>query len=97
MKRLMKESTIPAFVDEVIRAGCDICAVGHDKYHIGDADLSPAEYEKVWPALEQIEESYAIAITLSWRSSPICARSGDIWTPARQRSTGPKTANFINR
>lgn len=41
--RRMKASEVPAFVDAIIKAGCDICAVGHDKYVVGDADLPPAE------------------------------------------------------
>ncbi|MDQ0998060.1 hypothetical protein QFZ34_003242 [Phyllobacterium ifriqiyense] len=38
-QRLMLESEIPAFVDEVIKTGCDTCAIGHEYYTIGDADL----------------------------------------------------------
>ncbi|WP_352942786.1 hypothetical protein [Mesorhizobium sp. M0809] len=36
--RLMKASEIPAFVDKVIEAGCDICAIGHLGYSLGDVD-----------------------------------------------------------
>lgn len=36
--RLMKASEIPAFVDKVIEAGCDICAIGHLGYSPGDVD-----------------------------------------------------------
>lgn len=57
-RRLMKTSEIPAFVDEVIKAGCDICAVGHDKYVFGDADLSPSELKFALPELERIEQTY---------------------------------------
>lgn len=57
-KRVMKVSEIPAFVEEVIQTGCDTCAVDHDKYLIGDADLSPAELETVLPELDRIEETY---------------------------------------
>lgn len=57
-RRLMKVSEIPAFVEDVIRTGCSICAVGHDKYVVGHADLSPAEYEKVRRELEKIEDAY---------------------------------------
>lgn len=32
------ESEIPAFVDAVIKAGCDICAIGHDCYVLGDLE-----------------------------------------------------------
>jgi hypothetical protein len=53
----MKVSEIPAFVEEVIRTGCNICAVGHDKYVV-DADLSPAEYERAGRELDKIEEAY---------------------------------------
>ncbi|RUV71479.1 hypothetical protein EOA88_27855, partial [Mesorhizobium sp. M5C.F.Ca.IN.020.14.1.1] len=37
-RRLMKASEIPAFVDAVIKAGCDICAVGHEMYVLGDVE-----------------------------------------------------------
>ncbi|RWD39641.1 hypothetical protein [Mesorhizobium sp.] len=57
-KRLMKASEIPAFVDAIIEAGCDICAIGHHGYVVGDADLSPAEREVVWPKIDKIEETY---------------------------------------
>lgn len=86
--RLMKASEIPAFVTEVIKAGCDICAVGHDSYELGDADLSASELESVLPELQRIEEPTAIAISSSWRSSPICTRLADIWISVRQRRTG---------
>lgn len=39
-KRVMLESEIPAFVVDMIAIGCDICAIGHDSYVIGDADLT---------------------------------------------------------
>ncbi|RWB98727.1 MULTISPECIES: hypothetical protein [unclassified Mesorhizobium] len=54
----MKASEIPAFVEEVIKAGCDICAVGHDRYVLGDADLSVSELEAALPELQRIEETY---------------------------------------
>lgn len=57
-RKLMKVSDIPAFVDEIVETGCDICAVGHDKYVLGDADLSPDEYEKVRRKLDKIEDNY---------------------------------------
>lgn len=41
----MKASEIPAFVDEVIGAGCDITAVGHDKYVLGDIEEQDAAIE----------------------------------------------------
>lgn len=37
-RRLMGVSEIPAFIDEVIKAGCDICAVGHDRCVLGDIE-----------------------------------------------------------
>ena len=57
-QKLMKASDIPAFVEEVIKAGCNICAVGHDKYVVGDADLSPGDYEKTKRRLKKIEDTY---------------------------------------
>ncbi|AAB91763.1 hypothetical 14.3 kDa protein (plasmid) [Sinorhizobium fredii NGR234] len=57
-QKLMKASDIPAFVNEVIEAGCDICAVGHEKYVIGDTDLSRGAYGKMRQRLGRIEEAY---------------------------------------
>ncbi|RVI79754.1 hypothetical protein CN188_17675 [Sinorhizobium meliloti] len=54
----MKVSDIPAFVYEIVETGCDICAVGHDKYVLEDAELSPDEYEKVRRKLDKIEDNY---------------------------------------
>ncbi|MCZ4094052.1 hypothetical protein [Sinorhizobium psoraleae] len=56
--KLMKASEIPDFVDDVIKTGCNICAVGHDKYLIGEADLPPLEQERVWRKLAKIDEIY---------------------------------------
>ncbi|TCM44838.1 hypothetical protein C8J36_12310 [Rhizobium sp. PP-F2F-G48] len=52
--RMMQASEIPAFVDAVIEAGCDICAFGDDLYTIGDADLTDEEYEIAAPQLRAI-------------------------------------------
>lgn len=57
-KRLMLEVEIPAFVDDVIATGCDICAIGHDGYVVGDTDLSDEEYEIAGPKLAHIKERY---------------------------------------
>ncbi|XOK15601.1 hypothetical protein ACI6PO_28035 (plasmid) [Agrobacterium tumefaciens] len=57
-KRQMLETEIPAFVDDVIATGCDICAIGHDGYVIGDSDLSDIEYEIAGPKLAHIRETY---------------------------------------
>ena len=56
--RIMQASEIPAFVDAVIRTGCDICACGDDLYTIGDADLTCEEYEIVAPWLRAIDTMY---------------------------------------
>lgn len=58
IKHLMKAGEIPAFVEEVIKTGCNICAVGDDKYLIGDADLPPSEWDRALPELDRIEEAY---------------------------------------
>jgi hypothetical protein len=34
----MKESEIPAFVESIIEAGCDICAIGRRHYVLGDIE-----------------------------------------------------------
>ncbi|TIU19562.1 MAG: hypothetical protein E5W49_14820, partial [Mesorhizobium sp.] len=54
----MQASEIPAFVDAIIEIGCDICAIGHHGYVLGDVDLSPAEREVVMPKVKKIEETY---------------------------------------
>lgn len=54
----MQETQIPDFVSEVAATGCDICAVGHDSYLIGDADLSDEDYERIAPVLSEIEDRY---------------------------------------
>lgn len=46
----MLESEIPAFFEEVIKAGCDICAIGHDCYALGDLeemDAAADELERI--------------------------------------------------
>lgn len=57
MRRMRKEE-IPVFVQEIIETGCHICAVGYDRYCIGDADLSVAEYIVASPELERIGRAY---------------------------------------
>lgn len=54
----MKEQEIPAFVQSIIAIGCDICAVGHDFYHIGDADLSTREYNAIKQELKRTLDTY---------------------------------------
>lgn len=53
-KRLMKASEIPAFVDQVIRAGCDICAVGDRGYVLGDVEEMVAAADE----LDRIREAF---------------------------------------
>lgn len=57
-KRLMKASEVPAFVDAITKAGCDICAIGHHGHVLGDVDLSPAEQDVVMQKVKKIEETY---------------------------------------
>ncbi|WP_018098248.1 hypothetical protein [Sinorhizobium meliloti] len=57
-QKLMDASDIPAFVDDIIEAGCDICAVGYDKYVIGDAELPPGADEKTRRMFDRIDEVY---------------------------------------
>ncbi|MGO4619023.1 hypothetical protein AB4Z34_05275 [Ensifer sp. 2YAB10] len=53
-KRLMKASEVQDFVDEMIAAGCDICAVGRYTYVAGDMQPSNASLEEV----ARISEKY---------------------------------------
>ena len=54
MARLMRESEIPAFVDKVIETGCDICAVGHAGYVLGDVEEMMAATDD----LKRIDEEF---------------------------------------
>jgi len=53
-KREMNATEIPSFVAEVIAAGCDINAVGHDMYVLGNVD----EQEEAKEELRRIGERY---------------------------------------
>ncbi|MHA4735097.1 MULTISPECIES: hypothetical protein [Ensifer] len=53
-RRQMNASETPAFVVDVIEAGCNICAVGHESYVLGDIDEQHAAIEE----LERIREKY---------------------------------------
>ncbi|MEI4480943.1 MULTISPECIES: hypothetical protein [unclassified Phyllobacterium] len=57
-KRLMLECEIPAFVDDVIKTGCDICAIGHEFYTIGDADLPKEKIDNVTVELVRVMGKY---------------------------------------
>ncbi len=57
--KMMTEDQIPDFVQEVADIGCDITAVlGSGGYLIGDAELSPEDYEIVSPKLKEICDRY---------------------------------------
>lgn len=45
--RQMKASEISAFIADVIAAGCDITAIGHDKYVLGDIEEQDAAIEEL--------------------------------------------------
>ncbi|WP_312891189.1 hypothetical protein [Mesorhizobium silamurunense] len=53
-KRLMKASDIPAFVVTLIKACCDICAVGDTRYVLGDVEETLAAHDE----LECIGEAF---------------------------------------
>ncbi len=55
-KRLMLESEIPDFIEDVIKSGCDICAIGHDMYVFGDADIPYEDYDEVGIQVKRIRE-----------------------------------------
>ncbi|MER9664636.1 hypothetical protein [Mesorhizobium sp. M0159] len=50
----MKASDIPAFVDRVIEAGCDICAIGHFGYFLGSGEEMVAAEDE----LKRIDEEF---------------------------------------
>ncbi|MEP7453490.1 hypothetical protein [Phyllobacterium sp. SB3] len=78
-----------------IRAGCDICTVGHDKYLIGDADLPGEDFDTVAAKLERINEKYATGIFRSLKSSRICAHPEGILM-IRRWNTGQKTQSPVS-
>ncbi|USJ27400.1 hypothetical protein [Ensifer adhaerens] len=50
----MKPSEIPDFVSEIIAAGWEITAIGHDKYVLGDIE----EQHRAIDELDRITEKY---------------------------------------
>ncbi len=56
--KLMRAEDIPAFIQDVIATGCDVCAIGHTMYVIGDTDLPEAEYKVAEPKLRRICQAY---------------------------------------
>lgn len=52
--KVMQADKIPAFVADVIGAGCDICAIGHDRYVLGDIEEMHAARDE----LSRINELY---------------------------------------
>tara|TARA_R110002020_G_scaffold170523_4_gene360289 strand:- start:9150 stop:9404 length:255 start_codon:yes stop_codon:yes gene_type:complete len=56
--KLRREDQIADFVREVAATGCNICAIGDHHYLIGDADLSPTDYEAIEPELDRIWKEY---------------------------------------
>lgn len=55
---LMRTADIPAFVDSVIATGCDIRAIGHRRYIIGDLDLGDEQWERAAPMLAEISRTF---------------------------------------
>lgn len=52
--KLMDKAEIPAFVDAVIAAGCDIRAIDDRRYVIGDLDFIGDQWESSTPMLAEI-------------------------------------------
>ncbi|MEI2302225.1 hypothetical protein [Ensifer sp. MJa1] len=88
----MGVSEIPAFVDEVIEAGCDICAVGHGCYVLGDLE----EMDAAGDELHRIGEKFGdrdfllLEIVAYLRS---LGRYLDPGSPARHWSENEKAEN----
>ncbi|WP_437412957.1 hypothetical protein [Sinorhizobium meliloti] len=89
--RLMLESEIPAFVDAVIKAGCDICAIGHDCYVLGDLEEMDAAADG---SIASVESS-GTGIFSCWRLSHTFALLADTWIPARWQNIGRKIGKRI--
>ncbi len=62
-RRQMDASEIPAFMFDVLEVGCDICAVGHDSYVIGEID----EQTQASRTLDRILEKYGNRDPLRWQ------------------------------
>ncbi|WP_348625686.1 hypothetical protein [Mesorhizobium sp. LNHC221B00] len=73
--KLMSKEDIPAFVQDILETGCDMCAVDYDGYMIGDADLPPAKRNKVQPILRRISVGMASATIFAGKLSYISAPS----------------------
>lgn len=57
MKR-MQEKDIPAFVQDVVATGCDICAVGPSCYSLGDTDVPRDKRRGLYKKLGEIDARY---------------------------------------
>jgi hypothetical protein len=57
MKR-MRQDQIPQFVADVVALGCEICAVGHCYYVLGDGDLPLEQYDAVCDDLARLTVTY---------------------------------------
>lgn len=53
-RRQMEASEIPAFVVDLIEAGCNICAVGNESYVLGDIE----EQHRAGDELDRITEKH---------------------------------------
>ncbi|MBP2238799.1 hypothetical protein J2Z31_005340 [Sinorhizobium kostiense] len=91
--RLMLESEIPAFVGAVIEAGCDICAIGHDCYVLGDLEEMDAAAEE----LARMMKCSGTGISSCWKLSHIFALSAGTWSQAHRRGIGLKTPIFTEK
>ncbi|MFT4117883.1 hypothetical protein [Bradyrhizobium sp.] len=47
-----------AFVQAVIETGCNITAIGDDRYFFGDANLPSSHYERIEPVLMDIDRRF---------------------------------------
>ncbi|WP_366509272.1 hypothetical protein [Mesorhizobium sp.] len=57
MKR-MQEKDIPAFVQDVVATGCDICAVSPSCYSLGDTDVPRDKRRELYKKLGEIDAHY---------------------------------------
>ncbi|MER9965572.1 hypothetical protein [Mesorhizobium sp. M0060] len=55
---IMEEKDIPAFVQAIVDLGCDISAVGHFGYVIGDTDLPRSKQIAIEAQLRSISEAF---------------------------------------
>lgn len=51
----MKKEDIPQFIDDLTAVGAPVCAVGRERYIIGDSDIPEEQRPAVWDVCDRYE------------------------------------------